>query len=96
MQQLFLLLIFLIQPYMFRATNFTHPQEQVLTVYTTFGQMHRHYCQPCQGWDGNSFHLNRGTGWQQCRSIVPTVVYTVKKCSWEWANLSPETCRTEL
>jgi len=23
-------------------------------------------------------------------------VYTVKKCSWGWANLSPETCRAGL
>jgi len=23
-------------------------------------------------------------------------LYTVKKCSWGWANLSPETCRPEL
>jgi len=25
------------------------------------------------------FHLNRGTGRQQCRCIVPKAVYTVKK-----------------
>ena len=25
-----------------------------------------------------TFHLNRGTGWQQCRCIVPKAVYTVK------------------
>ena len=42
------------------------------------------------------FHLNRGTGRQQCRCIVPKAVYTVKKCSWGWANLSPETCWAEL
>ena len=35
-------------------------------------------------------------GRQQCRCIVPKAVYTVKKCSWGWANLSPETCRAEL
>ena len=29
-------------------------------------------------------------------SIVPKGVYTVKNCSWGWANLSPETCRAEL
>ena len=33
---------------------------------------------------------------QQCRCIVPKAVYTVKKCSWGWANLSLETCRAEL
>jgi len=42
------------------------------------------------------FHLNRGTGRQQCRCIVPKAVYMVKKCSWRWANLSPETCRADL
>ena len=36
----FRLLIFLIQPYMFRAT-FVHPQEHFLTVYTAFGTMRR-------------------------------------------------------
>ena len=36
------------------------------------------------------------TGRQQCRCIIPKVVYTVKKCSWGWANLSPEKCRAEL
>ena len=30
---------------------------------------------------------------KQYRCIVPKVVYTVKKCSWRWASLSPETCR---
>jgi hypothetical protein len=40
----------------------------------------------------NQFHLHRGT----CRCIVPRAVYTVKKCSWGWANLSPETCRSDL
>ena len=42
-----------------------------------------------------SFHLNRGTGRQQCRCIVPKAVYRVKTCSWGWVNLSPETCRAE-
>ena len=27
---------------------------------------------------------------------LPKAVYTVKKCSWGWANLSSETCRAEL
>jgi hypothetical protein len=43
-----------------------------------------------------AFHLNRGTGRQQCRCIVPKAVHTVKKCSWEWANLSPEIYRADL
>ena len=36
------------------------------------------------------------TGRQQCRCIVPKAVYTVKKGSWGWANLSSEICRAEL
>jgi len=43
-----------------------------------------------------TFHLNGGTGRQQCPCIVPKAVYTVKKCSWGWANLSLETCSAEL
>jgi len=27
------------------------------------------------------------TGRRQCRCIVPKAVYTVKTCSWGWANL---------
>ena len=42
------------------------------------------------------FHLNRRTGRQQCRCIVPKAVCTVKNCSCGWANLSPETCRADL
>ena len=42
------------------------------------------------------FHLNRGTGGQQCRCFVPKAVYTDKNCSWGWNNLSPETCRADL
>jgi hypothetical protein len=41
-------------------------------------------------------HLNRATGRQQYRCIVPKAVYTVKKCSWGWANLSFETRRADL
>jgi hypothetical protein len=36
------------------------------------------------------------TGRQQCRCIVPKTVYTAKRCSWGWVNLSPETCRADL
>ena len=48
--------------------------------------MHRHCCRQVQ----------RGTGRQQCRCIVKKAVSTVKKSSWGWANLSPETRRAEL
>ena len=44
----------------------------------------------------NNFHLNGGTGRQQCRRIVPKAVYRVKNCSLGWTNFSPETCRVEL
>ena len=30
------------------------------------------------------------------RCTVPKAVHTVKKCSWGWASLSPETCRAYL
>ena len=45
MQQLFRLLIFLMQPYMFRATN-SPILRSILTLYTVFGKMHRHCCRP--------------------------------------------------
>ena len=70
--------------------KFAHPQEHFLTVYTAFFTMHRLCC-----WL-RRFHLNRCTGRQQYRRIVPKAVYTVKKCSWGWANWSPETCRADL
>jgi len=72
--------------------KFAHSQEHFLTVHTVLGTMHRHCCRPME----RQFHLNRGTSRQQCRCIVPKAVYTVKDCSWRWANLSPETCRAEL
>jgi len=75
MQQLFRLLIFLIQPYMFRATN--------SPILMSNFWLHIQLLVQC-------------TGRQQCRCIVPKAVYAVKKCSWGWANLLPETCRTEL
>ena len=78
MQQLFSLVILLFSPTCFGG-KFAHPQEHSLTVYTAFRTMHRHCCRPvprfrwkCQG----QFHLNRGTGRQQCRCIVPKAVYT--------------------
>ena len=79
MQQLFRLLIFLIQPYMFRATN-----SPILR--STFWL----YIQLLVQWADTIADR------QQCRCIVSKAVYTVKKCSWGWVNLSPETCRAEL
>ena len=42
------------------------------------------------------FHLNRCTGRQQCRCIVPKAVNTVKSAPEDGLNLSPETCRANL
>ena len=71
----FRLLIFLIQPYMVRATN-SPILRSTFWLYIQF--------------------LVQCTGRQQCRCIVQKAVYTAKKCSWEWANLSPETCNADL
>ena len=45
-QNFFRLLIFLIQPYMFRATNSSILRSTFLTVYKVFGIMYRHCCRP--------------------------------------------------
>ena len=92
----FRLLIFLNQLYMFWAT--ISP-----ILMSTFG-LYIQLLVQCtdiaadrwQGWDGTRSHLNLVTGRQQCRCIVPKDVYTVKKCSWGWASLSPEICRADL
>jgi hypothetical protein len=65
------------------GNKLAHLQEHFLTVYTAFCTMHRYCCRSVT------------TGRQQYRYIVPKVVYTVKKCSWRWASLSPETCRAD-
>ena len=36
------------------------------------------------------------TGRQQYRCSIPKTVCTVKKCSWGWTSLSPETCTADL
>ena len=82
----FRLLFFLNQPYMFRATNSPILRSTFLTAYTVFGTMHRHGCLPVSQWHPSA------ASW----CIVPKAVYIVKKCSWGWANLSPETCRADL
>jgi len=76
MQQLFHLLIFLIQPYIFRPTNSPILMNTFLTVYTDFGTIRRHCCRPEME---SKFHLNRGTGRQQCRCIVPKLYTQSKK-----------------
>ena len=86
MQQRFRLLIFLIQPYMFRATN----SPILRSTFWLYVQL------SVKCTDTVADRSHRGTGRQQCRCIVPKAVYTVKKCSWGWASVSPETCRAEL
>ena len=71
MQQLFRLLIFFNSALHVSGDRFAHPQQHFLTVCTAFGTVRQHF----------QFHLNRGTGQQQCQCSVPKAVYTVKKCS---------------
>jgi hypothetical protein len=51
MQQLFHLLIFLNQPYMFRA-KIRPSSGALLRVHTAFGTMHRHSADRSHSWDG--------------------------------------------
>ena len=76
--------------------KFAHPQEHFFDCIYSFWYNADGTGVPAHGWDGTPFHLNRGTGRQQCRCIVPKAVYTFKKCSWGWENWSPETCRADL
>jgi len=57
-----------------------HPQDHFLTVYTAFGTVHRYCCRPVGS--------NIGALYQK--------LCIVKKCSWGWESLSPETCRADL
>ena len=50
----------------------------------------------CDKVEMDEFHLTFVTGRQQYRHIAPKAVYTVKKCSWAWTSLSPETCSDVL
>jgi hypothetical protein len=95
MQHLFRLLIFLNQPYTFRATNLP------ILRSTFWLYIQLWYDAPTLLLTGamvemELFHLNRGTSRQQCRCTVPKAVYRVKKWSWGWANLLPETCRVDV
>jgi hypothetical protein len=87
MQQLFRLLTFPIQPYIFRATN----SPILRSTFWLYTQL----LLQCTDTAADRCH-GSGTGRQQCRCIVAKAVYTVKKCSWGWANLSPEICRAEM
>ena len=84
MQQLFRLVIFLNQPYMFRTKN-----SPILR--STFW-LYIHLLVQCTD-----------TAADRCHTVAPVVsvrcpkscIYS-QKCSWGWANLSPETCRADL
>ena len=89
------LLIFFNQHHMFRAGDkLANPHERFLTVYTALVQ-----CTDIAAdrWQGSDSILNLVTGRQRYvyRCIVPKAVYTVKKRSWGWASLLPETCRAD-
>ena len=52
MQQISLLLIFLNQPYMFRAKNSPILRSTFLNVYTAFGTIHGHCCRSAEEEEG--------------------------------------------
>ena len=75
-------LIFLNQPYMFRATNSPILRSTLFDSIYSFW-----YNAPTLLLTGATvemeltFHLNHDTGQQQSQCIVPKAVYTVKNCS---------------
>ena len=91
MQQLFRLLIFLIQPYMFRAKNSPILRSTFFAVYTAFGSMHRHCFWPVPPGTVPAAPVGSSVD-----ALYQELYIQSKKCSWGWANLSPETCRAEL
>jgi len=48
----------------------------------------------CHGWDGTGTVPSHPWHWSAALSVncTKSCVYNQKKCSWRWANLSPETC----
>ena len=92
MQQLFRLLVFFKSALRVSGNRFAHHQEHFLTICSFW------YSIPTLLPTGATveMELTRGPIRQQCRCIVPKAVYAVKKCSWGWANLSPETCRADF
>ena len=93
MQQLFRLLIFLNQPNIFWATNSPILRSTFWLYIQLLVQCTASVAERCHGWYGTEFRPNRR---QHRLFIVPKAVHTIRKCSWGWANLSPETCRAEL
>ena len=76
--------------------KFVHPQERFLTVYTTFATMHRHCCRSVSRlrWNVSSTSTVAPVG--SSVGALYQKLYISSKCSWGWANLSPEICRAEL
>ena len=75
--------------------RFDHPQEHFLTVYTVFGTINIllvvFWHASLRFTSQNILNYNLSL-----HCILPKTGYTVKKCSWEWANLSPEIYMTDL
>ena len=82
MQQLFRLLIFLNQPYMFRATN-SHILRSNFWLYMQL-------LVQCTDTAADRWHRSAPVG------ALSQKLHIVKKCSWGCANLLPETCRADL
>ena len=95
MQQRFRLLIFLIQPYMFRATNSPILRSSFFYCIYSFwynaptvaGRCHGRNGVPSQPWHRSA---------AESVYCTKSCIYSKKKCSWGWVNLSPETCRVDL
>ena len=75
--------------------KFAHFQEHSLTLYTDFGTMHRHCCRPVPRLRWNSSISTVAPVGSRGGALYQKL-YIVKKCSWWWANLLPETCWADL
>jgi len=76
--------------YMFRATN----SPIFRSTFWLYIQLWYNAPRFLPTGDKVEMDLNLVTGRQQNRCIVPKL-YTVKRCSWRWASLSPETCTAD-
>jgi hypothetical protein len=86
MQQRFRLLIFLNQPYMFRATNSPILRSTFDGIYSCW------YSAPTLLPTGATVWHRSAALWVHC---TKSCIYS-QKCSWGWANMSLETCRADL
>jgi len=78
MQHVLNLLIFLIQHYMFRATN--------SPILRSIFWLCIHLLVQCTDTAADRYC----TGRQQCRCIVPKALYAVKNCYWGWRICCPK------